>query len=126
MSEYTATLRGGQEIYIPTWPVDVAIENLTRAGQYIGTSHIINIAELKMPSVILAIMDSKEPDQTASLIKHFVCQVRIDGKKIEPNSLDEMFAGELGLIAELFAHTIKAQYSSFFDYGLAKEASPSS
>ena len=125
MSEYTATLRGGQEIYIPTWPVDVALINLTRAGQYIGTKHVINIAELKIPSVLVAIMESKDPDQTASLIKHFVCHVRIDGKKIEPNKLDEMFAGDLGLVCEMFAHTIKAQYADFFDFGLAKAVSPS-
>jgi len=125
MAGYNATLKDGREIFIPSWPVDVALENLTRAGQYIGSEAIITISELNVAAVVVAIMKSTDPNKTASLIKHFVCQVRIAGSKIEPNQIDEMFTGGegLGQVAEIFAHVIKAQYADFFAFGLAGEPS---
>jgi len=94
MSGYEAKLKDGRAIYIPNWPIDVALENLTLAGKYLGSQHVITIAELSIPAVIVAIMESKEPKQCASLIKHFVCQVRIDGSKIEGNNIDSLFEGD--------------------------------
>ncbi len=123
---YSAHLKSQKEIYIPYWPVDVALENLTRAGQYLGTDAIIRIAEVNVPAVIVAIMDAKDPNQTASLIKHFICQARIAGQKIEPSQIDSMFEGNLAEVAEIFAHVIAAQYADFFESGLAKEPSPAS
>jgi hypothetical protein len=121
---YNATIKSGKEIFIPSWDVGVALENLTKAGKYLGSENIINIAELNLASTIVAIMDAKEPAIVAQLIKHFVCQVRIDGKKITEDTIDSMFESNLGEIAELFTHVIHAQYSSFFALGLAKEPSP--
>ncbi len=121
---YNATIKSGKEIFIPSWDVGVALENLTKAGKYLGSENIINIAELNIASTIVAIMDAKEPAIVAQLIKHFVCQVRIDGKKITEDTIDSMFEDNLGEIAELFTHVIHAQYSSFFVLGLAKEPSP--
>ena len=123
---YSATLKSQKEIYIPHWPVDVALENLTRAGQYLGTQAVINISELNIPAVIVAIMESKDPTQTASLIKHFICQARISGDKISESQIDSMFEGNLAEVAEIFAHVIAAQYADFFVSGLAKEPSPAS
>lgn len=123
---YHATLKDMKEIYIPHWPVDVALENLTRAGQHLGTDAVIRISELNIPAVIVAIMDAKDPNQTASLIKHFICQARISGSKIEPNQIDNMFEGNLAQVAEIFAHVIAAQYADFFVSGLAKELSQTS
>ena len=124
MEGYTAKIRDGREIYIPYWPVDVSLENLAKAGKYLGSSNLVAISELNIPAVIVAIMDSKEPNQSAALIKHFICQVRIDGAKIESGSIDSMFVGDLKTVAELFAHVIAAQYADFFASGLAKEVSP--
>lgn len=123
---YHATLKDMKEIYIPHWPVDVALENLTRAGQHLGTDAVIRISELNIPAVIVAIMDAKDPNQTASLIKHFICQARISGSKIEPSQIDNMFEGNLAQVAEIFAHVIAAQYADFFVSGLAKELSQTS
>lgn len=126
MAGYNATLKDGREIFIPAWPVDVALENLTRAGQYIGPDAVIKISDLNIAAVIVAVMQSEDPNKTASLIKHFVCQVRIAGSKILPDQIDEMFNGGAGLgqVAEIFAHVICAQYKDFFAYGLAEVASP--
>lgn len=124
MSGYKAKIDDGRDIYIPAWPIDVCLENLTRAGQYLGVENVINIAKINKAAVIVAIMGSSEPKETASLIKHFVCQVRIDGSKIEPDTIEDMFDGKLAVVAELFAHVIHAQYSDFFASGLVKEASP--
>ena len=127
---YQATLKDGQAIAVPSWPIDVALENLTHAGKYLGTENVINIATLRsddslnIPAVIVAIMGSSEPKLCASIIKQFVCQARISGSKIEPGNIDNMFDNDLAIVAELFAHVIHAQYSDFFESGLAKELSP--
>ena len=123
MSGYSATLKDGREIYIPSWPVNVQLENLTNASKYLGPQHIISIAELDVRAVVLAIMNADDPAQTAQLIKHFVCQVRIAGSKITEDTLDSMFDSDLKSIAEIFAHVIHSQYSDFFDSGLVKEPS---
>jgi len=123
MSGYSATLIDGREIYIPAWPINVALENLASASKYLGAQNVILISELKLPSVIVGIMESEDPKQCANLIKHFVCQVRIDGKKIEPKTIESMFEGELSTITEIFAHVIHSQYSDFFVSGLAKAPS---
>lgn len=124
MSGYKDELKDGREIYIPAWPIDVCLENLTRAGQYLGVENVINIADKNVSAVIVAIMSAKEPKEVASLIKHFVCQARIEGNKIEPGTIEAMFDGNLKVVAELFAHVIHAQYHDFFASGLAKEVSP--
>ena len=123
MGGYNANLKDGREIYIPSWPVNVQLENLTNASKYLGPQHIISIAELDVKAVIVAIMNASDPAQTAQLIKHFVCQVRIAGSKITEETMDAMFENDLKGIAEIFAHVIHSQYSDFFDSGLAKEPS---
>jgi hypothetical protein len=122
---YQATLKDGRAIAIPSWPIDVALENLTHAGKYLGTENVINIASLNIPAVIVAIMGSDEPKLCASIIKQFVCQARIAGSKIEIGTLDTMFDNDLSTVTELFAHVVHAQYHDFFESGLAKAHSPS-
>lgn len=124
MSGYNGKLRDGSEIYVPHWPASVSLENLTRAGQYLGTDNLIRISELNIPSVIVAIMESKEPAQLAGLMKHFVCQARVDGSKVSPGDFDTLFTGNLDKATEIFAHVVHAQYHDFFVSGLAKETSP--
>jgi len=124
MSGYTATLKGGQEIYIPPWPASVALQNLTKAGEFIGTDNLLRISELNVPAVMLAIAESKNAAETAGLIKHFVCSARMDGEKIIDNNFDKQFEEDLLLMCEIFAHVVKAVYGDFFVQGLAKEASP--
>ena len=120
---YTATLKGGQELYIPTWPASVALENLTKAGEFIGSDSMLRISELNIPAALLAIMNSKDSAQTAGLIKHFVCTANMDGEKILPTEYDSKFEGDLALAIEIFAHVVKATYSDFFVQGLAKVTS---
>tara|TARA_R110002012_G_scaffold308598_1_gene514940 strand:+ start:567 stop:944 length:378 start_codon:yes stop_codon:yes gene_type:complete len=122
---YTATLEDMREIYVPHWPVDVSLENLAKAGKVLGTNAIIAISELNIPAVIVAIMETEEPAQAASLIKHFICQARVAGDKLQPAQIDEYFEGQLHVVAEIFAHVIAAQYADFFASGLAKAPSPS-
>lgn len=125
MSGYKNTLNDGREIYIPTWPIDVALENLTRAGQQLGAENVINIAGLNMPAFIVAIMGAKDPKNAVSLVTHFVCQARVAGNKIEPGTIQAMFEDDLAGVAELFTHVMHSQYSRFFELGLAKAVSPS-
>lgn len=120
---YTATISNGKEIYIPHWPVDVSLENLATAGKHLGSENVILISELNQHAAIVALMESKDAKMASSLIKHFVCQARIDGKKITSETISDMFEGELHLILELFTHVMHSQYSSFFSLGLAKVAS---
>ena len=120
---YKRTLGAGQEIFIPDWPVDVALENLAQAGKILGTENIINISELNQASAIVALMSAESPKQAAALIKHFICQVRIDGSKIETATINNMFEGKLELVLELFTHVIHSQFHAFFKSGLAKDNS---
>ena len=123
MAGYTAKLKDGRDIYIPNWPVNVSLENLTMAGKYLGTERVINISELNVAAVIYAIAESPEPKEAANLVEHFVCQARIAGEKIDPSTINTMFEGDLKAIAEIFAHVIHSQYADFFVSGLAKENS---
>ena len=126
MSDYKANLKDGRSIFIPAWPVDVALENLSLAGKQLGTENIINISSLNIPAVIVAVMGAEDPKQSAGLIKHFLCTVRMDGEKILPETINKMFSGDLSAVAELFAHVIHSQYASFFESGLAKANSQDS
>lgn len=118
-------LRDGRAVYIPSWPVDVQIGNLTRAGEFLGTSNVLKIAEGNLPAIMVAIMESKDPEGTADFIKHIVCQARLAGDKLEPNKLDSMFEGELHIVVELCMLVIQKQYADFFAFGLAEAPSPS-
>ena len=126
MSGYSATLKGGQEIYIPSWPATIAYENLTKAGEFIGSNALVNIATLNTTSAMLAIMNSKNSVETAGLIKHFVCSARMDGDKIDPGDYDNKFSEDLALSIEIFCHVVKAIYADFFEQGLAEEPSQES
>ncbi len=125
MSElYKKRISDGREIFIPTWGVDVALENLTQAGKILGAEHVITISELNQAAAITALMGAENGKVAAALVKHFICQVRIDGSKIEPETINNMFEGQLAIVLELFTHVMHSQYSAFFDSGLAKEACP--
>lgn len=123
---YRKTIKDGREIYVPNWPVDVALQNLAQAGKVFGNENVIRMSELNIPAAVVALMSTDDPALAARLIKHFTCQVRIDGSKIAPETINGMFEGSKGLavVMELFCHVMHSQFSDFFDLGLAKEASP--
>lgn len=123
---YSATLVNGQEIYIPNWPVTVQLENLTQVGKVFGTNNVIEICTLNIKHFIVSLMSCEDHKLAAQLVRHFICQVRIDGSKIEGKTIDEMFTGDLALIAEIFCHLMHSQYHDFFVSGLAKATSPPS
>ena len=123
MSGYNAVLQDGSEIYIPSWSPTVAIENLTMAGKYIGSDYMIDISDLQIEVVILAITEATDAKQTMALIKNFVCSARVEGEKILPQGFEKKFEDKLFEMIEIFAHVVKAQYSTFFDLGLPKEIS---
>lgn len=120
---YKAKINDGRPIYIPNWPIDVSLENLTLAGRLLGQNNLINIASLNTAAAIVAIMSATDHKQTAALVKHFICQVRIDGSKISTETINEMFEGNLEVVLELFTHVIHSQYNDFFNLGLAKAPS---
>jgi hypothetical protein len=124
MKGFSGKLKDGREIYIPHWPADVSIENLSKAGQYIGVENIIRIAENNIAAVIVSIAEATDSKNVAGIVKHFVCTARVDGEKITPGGFDSGFAGKLDLIAEIFALVVHAQYHDFFESGLAKAQSP--
>jgi len=124
MSGFTGKLKDGNEVYIPYWPADVSLENLSKAGKYLGVDNIIAIAQNNIAAFVLAISEAKEPLHAAGIVKHFVCTARVDGKKITPGSFDTDYTGKLKLVAEIFCLVVQAQYSDFFESGLAKEPSP--
>ena len=109
MSGYNATLKDGREIYIPSWPVNVQLENLTQASKHLGPQHIISIAKLSVPAVAVAIMNASDAGQVAKLIKHFICQARIEGSKIEEATMDTMLENDLKGITEIIAHVIHSK-----------------
>ena len=121
---YKKKIADGREIYIPNWPVDVSLENLTQAGKILGSENVINISELNQAATIVALMNADNPQLASRLVKHFICQVRIDGNKITAETINDMFDGQLEVVLELFTHVIHSQYSNFFSSGLAKAVSP--
>ncbi len=121
---YKRKIADGREIYIPDWAVDVALENLTKAGKILGSENIISISELNKASAIVALMNAENSQLATRLVKHFICQVRIDGNKITSETINNMFEGDLHTVLELFTHVIHSQYNDFFSLGLAKVVSP--
>ena len=122
---YNSTLKNGQELFIPSWPASVALENLSKAGKYIGADNLTRIAELNTAAAMVAIMEAKDSKNTTELIKHFVCEARIDGKKINKQEYDTQFYEDIYIVIEIFCHVVKAQYFDFFKQGLVRETSPS-
>jgi len=124
MSEdYYATLRGGQDIYIPSWSAKIQYKNMMQACKYLGEANVVAISTLDIPATVVAMMGSDDPDNTTDLVLHFIQQARIDGEKIDNSKYEEL---GMTLIAELFTHVIRSQYADFFASGLAKEPSQSS
>ena len=124
MSEdYYATLRGGQDIYIPSWSAKIQYKNMMQACKYLGEANVVAISTLDIPAAVVAMMGSDDPDNTTDLVLHFIQQARIDGEKIDNSKYEEL---GMTLIAELFTHVIHSQYADFFASGLAKEPSQSS
>jgi len=126
MQGYKGNLKDGREIYIPYWPVDVSLENLGKAGKFLGVENLIRISTPDIPAVILALTTTEDAGSTAALIRHFVCEARVDGDRITSANYDTHYKGNLVLVAEVFSLVVHAQYSDFFVSGLAKENSPES
>ena len=121
---YTDQLNDGRPIYIPQWPVTVAFENLTQVCKMIGQENVINISTTKnVPATMVALMGSDDPKATTELVIWFVQQARIDGEKINKNSMDDL---GMPTIVELFTHVLHSQYNDFFESGLAKAVSQES
>ena len=115
---YTATLTEGQDIYIPMWPANVQFENLTQVCKHIGQDQVVEIStNLNVPAAMLAVMGSGDAEASTKLMLHFVQQARIDGKKIDIISMDDL---GMAVIIELFVHVLYSQYNDFFVSGLAK------
>lgn len=123
---YNGFLKDGTEIYVPNWPVDAALMNLSSGGKYIGADNLLRIADLNIPAAILAITESDSPAETKDFIKHCVCHARIDGQKITPNNVNSLFEENLAKMIEIFTVVIHAQYSDFFVSGLVKANSQES
>lgn len=123
---YSGTLKDGREIYIPHWPVDVAVENLTKAGQLFGNEAVVNMATPSLLAVVKSIMEAKDPVDTAAFVKHCICQARMEGEKISNRNVDKLFSHDLAGAAELFAWVLHEQYYDFFKLGLAEVSSPKS
>lgn len=122
---YSAKLRDEREIYIPDWPVNVALKNLTEAGKLFGIDALVSMSEINVPAAMMAITEAENPSDVMDLVSYFVCQARIAEQKIEIGTLDDIFAGHLFPMVELFCHVLHAQYHEFFSLGLAKVPSPS-
>jgi len=123
MSGYSGTLKDGREIYVPHWAVDVSLENLTNAAQYLGADNLLSISQNSAPAAIIAITQAKDAKATAALVQYFVCSARVDGDKITSSGFNSMFTGKIHEALEIFATVVHAQYADFFELGLAKETS---
>ena len=121
--KYHATIKDGREIYIPAWPVQTQIENLTTLCKYLSDGSVINIAELNFTATKHAIMNADNPMLVADMIKHLTCQVRVAGTKVTPETFDTFYDGKLEVVVELFTHLVHSQYSTFFGLGEVKENS---
>lgn len=120
---YSASLKDGQEIYIPNWPANVQFENLTQVCKLLGQDNVVAISiDKSIPVAMAAIMSADDSELATKLILHFVQQARIDGDKVTSNNFDEL---GMSVLVELFVHVLHSQYSDFFVSGLAKEPSQS-
>jgi hypothetical protein len=120
MKGYTGILQNKSEIYIPTWPVDAALENLAQASKYLGSEELLAISEKNIPAFMMALTKTSEPAKATALIKHFVCSARVDGDKIHGANYDTLFEGDLHFLADVFVTVVHSQYHDFFLKGLAK------
>ena len=126
MKEFRDTLDTGEEIYIPTWPVDVALQNLTSAGMYLGGSNMVAIAERDEKAFIVALTSADDPENTYALIEKFVSAAAVSGEKaVTPAQFKSMYNGNLALLSKVFCAVVHANYHDFFESGLTKAPSQS-
>lgn len=126
MSGYKAVLEDGRDIYVPTWDATTAYTNLTNTSAIIGIDNLVAISQDNVPAAIMALATAEDANKSAQLLKHMVCEARVDGEKILPMSFDDKFKDKLYLAMEIFNHVMIAQYRDFFERGLAKVNSPAS
>ena len=117
---YKAELIDGRPIYIPSWPATVQFENLTQVVKYLGQEKVINISSLNIQAAMLAVMGSDDHEGCTSLMMHFIRHARLDGNKLDQDTIEKM---EMSELIEIFTHVMHSQYDSFFVSGLAKVSS---
>lgn len=124
MSGYTATLENGLDIYVPKWNATTGFTNLTNIVEILGIDNLVAIAQNSIPTTILALSTAKDANRAAAVLKHMVCEARVNGSKIQPQSFDEEYGDKMYEAIEIFTHVMVAQFNDFFVRGLAKASSP--
>ena len=112
------TTKSGLDVYIPTWTIPVALENLTSLGKILGTDSVVAIASGSVPATLVAVMGAKDELAMSALVRAIVATARVDGKRLDANNLDAVFGGNLLDTLEVFTKIIEAQYADFFERGL--------
>lgn len=120
MAGYTAKLEDGREIYVPIWDATTGFTNLNTITEAIGIDNLVDISQDSVPTAIQALATASDSDRAAALLKHMVCEARIDGDKITQTTFDDKFVNDMYGAVEVFTHVLIAQYKAFFERGLAK------
>ena len=126
MKDYHAVLKDGTEIFVAQWSASVAFMNLGKVCKAFGKARVEAIAKLDEYSINNAkasLMDTEDAEKTYAAMQHFVCTIGMDGKRVLPNTFDDMFSEDMGKAVEIFAHVVHAVYSDFFEQGLTEDSS---
>ena len=121
-------MKDGREYYAEPWSCKVSFSNLMSAGKILGQDNIVRISmesqDVAIPFAVHTLMSVENTDLATALIENFVCSLRLDGSKIAPNNLDEVFEGDIAQVVEAFVIILQLNYKSFFTRVTNVENSP--
>lgn len=109
---------GGKQVFCRQWSATKAMLMKAKLIQ-MGGVDILPFVEGKADlASMIRLEKSATPEELVSLIKEFVCSIRVDGKEIQPAMFDMEYSGELWLIVEMFTFACEVNYKDFFEQGV--------
>ncbi len=114
----------GKQMFCRQWSATRAMEMKAKLLQ-IGGEDVIAFVEGEPSLLALVRLEkSAKPAELVSIIKEFVCAVRVEGEEITPSSFDHKYAGELWEVIQVFAFACEVNFKDFFEQGLASQKDP--
>ena len=107
----------GKTVFCRQWPASKAMVNKAKLIQIGGTTVMPFVDGIADIVAMMELEQLAKPDELVSLIREFVCEVRVDGKEILPAQFDSAYKGNLWEVVELFAFACEVQYKDFFELG---------
>lgn len=110
----------GKQCFCRQWNATKALTKKAELIQMGGIDIMPFVEGFADIKAMIALERKAKPDELVSLLKEFVCSIRVDGVEVQPAMFDMTYSGNLWLIVELFTFACEVQYKDFFEQGLTR------